>query len=182
MFDSGTIAGLLAVKVARLMVLWVALYLATKVYQDEYVERVLVQGGTARPANAEETESWQDASAPPRLQGMVVYALVLDLGMSMMLGTILLLLSAKFKQPNNTFVIDGAFLRLAAVDYAAATFVISVLGILIARAVQNPRALRFREDGMRGTRAFGTLMLYVGAVVLAIPFFSMLGSGGWSAL
>jgi hypothetical protein len=158
------------VKVLRVLVLWVALYVVDKAYQDAYVQRVLVgadppQDPQARPKGTQ---------APPNLAWAVPLALLGEGAFCLLLLVVLSLLKARYKHPANTYVIDGDMLALLVADYAATTSALLVLGPLLAVVVQSRRLFRYRDDGLRGIRAYCGLMLVVSALVLALPLYAVL--------
>lgn len=148
---------LYGLKLVRAMVLWVALYVVEKVYQDSYVQAVLVED-----------------RKPPDLALVVVYAVAVEGSVMLLVLLVLALLKAKYKTPSNTFVIDDRLLVAAAVDYLVSTGAILAIGAALGAAAQNGRLFRYRHDGLRAVRALCNLLLYTSLVVLAVPFYRLL--------
>lgn len=152
MNDSIVTACVYVVKLVRFMVIWVALFVTEKVYQDMYVSTVLIQD-----------------TAPPDLRPVVVYALLVDF---VFFAFILMLISLlRAQNPAKTYAIDGTLIVLLVVDYLVSVLVLLVIGLGVASVVQDRNILRYRDDGLRSIRALGTLVLYASLVVLAIPYY-----------
>lgn len=156
MRDFAAAAVINAVKVVRVMVFWIALFMADKIFQDMFVRRVLVEDGE-----------------PPDLRYLVPVALGIDFAVCAVIFTALVLVRRAYKKPGNTFVVDGALLRALAFDYGVSTAALLAAGVLLGDAVQNRRLLRYRDMGLRGIRAFCDLFLPIGAVLIAIPFYRL---------
>jgi type IV secretory pathway VirB6-like protein len=156
MIDFATTFVVSVVKVARVMVLWIALYMMDKVYQDAFVQRVLA-----------------DNEEPPDLRWLVPCALLIDvIAMGAMLA-ITMLVCAMFKKPSNTFVIDAHVIACMCKDYAYSTAVILAVGVAVAHVAQSRKLLRYQDLGMRGIRAYSELVLMLAMVVVPIPFYRM---------
>lgn len=147
---------LYGVKLVRAMVLWISLFVVEKVFQDSYVQQVLVQDGK-----------------PPNLSMVIVYAVAVEGAVMMLLLAVLWLLMARYKTSNNTFVLDGRALVLCAFDYLASASAVLSLGALLGDAAQNGRLFRYRHDGLRTIRALCNLLLGVSLVVVAVPFYAL---------
>lgn len=187
------LAILYAVRVARLMVLWVALYLVDKVYQDAYVQYLAraddaagTDGGDSDP-DAETVKSGKSGksgkdsdrarrsngrvSDPPSLLPVIVFALGMEA--VVMLVLVVALNAARYVHDpsgSNAYMIDGALLAALATDYALTTVLLLGVGLGVAATVQNVRLFRYREDGMRGIRALSTaLLLCAAALFVAMP-------------
>lgn len=143
------------VKLVRFLILWVALFVTEKVYQDMYVSTVLIRD-----------------SAPPDLRPVVVYALLVDF---VFFAFILMLVSLlRAQNPSKTYAIDGNLVTMLVVDYLASTVAIGIVGFGIASVVQDKTILRYRDDGLRSIRALGTLLLYASLLLMAIPYYLLL--------
>jgi hypothetical protein len=153
----GTAHGIMyAFKFVRAMVFWVALYVMEKVYQDAYVQAVLVEG-----------------KPPPKLAGIVATAVGIEFGVMLVMAVVLMLVESKYKTGDNTFVLDDRLIATLAKDYVVGTVAILAVGTLIARAAENGRLFRYKDDGLRGIRALCNMVLYVSFVVFAIPFYAL---------
>jgi hypothetical protein len=156
MLDGAVHGMVYAFKFVRAMVFWVALYVMEKVYQDAYVQAVLVEG-----------------KPPPDLWGIVATAVAVEFGAMLVLAAVLLLVQSKYKAASNTFVLDDGLMAALAKDYAVGSVAILAVGTLLARAAENGQLFRYRDDGLRGIRALCNMVLYVSFVVFAIPFYAL---------
>ena len=154
MRDARAVLLLHALKLGRVGAMWLALFAAEKVYLDAYVQRTLVQ---QRP--------------PPSLYGLVLTAVGLEAALALCAGLSLAFVARVYRRLSPALVLDGQLLGLAAKDYAWTTAAFAAVALLVARVVQGSRALRYRDDGMRGIRALSVMLLPVAAVILSLPMY-----------
>lgn len=155
MNDSIVTACVYTVKLVRFLVLWIALFVTEKVYQDAYVTTVLVRD-----------------KQPPDLRPVVVYALLVDFVFFTFMMLVIHLLRAQ--NPGKSYALDGNLVSMLVVDYIASTVVLGIVGWTTATVVQDKEILRYRDDGLRSIRALGTLLLYGSIVVLLVPYYLLL--------
>jgi hypothetical protein len=156
MADASTYAVVYIVKLARAMMLWIALFFAEKVYQDTYVTAVYL-----------------NSDPPPSLLPIVPMTIAIELvGLSLIFLSLVLLMKW-FKSPSNTFIVDQRMLRLLFVDYVISLMMLLGVGMTFAYVVQSGAMLRYHEDGLRGIRALCGLLLPLFGVVIGIPFFAL---------
>ena len=151
--DGAAFGFVVAVRLVRIMVLWIALYFVDRAFQESYVQRVLVE----------------DRRKPPRLWTIAAAALAIEGVVLLLLSAILFLLHSRFKTAENAFVIDGPLLRRLGADYAVTTGIILSLGTAMGVVSADPKNFRYRDDGMRGIRAMCTMLLLVAVAVLLVP-------------
>jgi hypothetical protein len=156
------LAVLYAIKFARVMVIWIALYAIDKVWQDAYVKSIVKN----EDAGAEVQE-------PPSMLPLVVITLGAEAVFMMVVVLCLVLAGAMFGGPASTYVLDAGLLRLIGIDYILSTVVIAGIGLTVSSVTQDGRLFRFRDDGMRGIRATCSLLLSIAAVVIALPLFAL---------
>lgn len=155
MDDGVATVALYAIKLLRFSVLWIALFVVEKVYQNSYVTLTLIRD-----------------QPPPDLRPMVVYALAVDLVFSVFVLVVLGLLRSQNREP--TYALDSDLARLFVVDYLASVAVVLFVGRGLAAVVQDKHLLRYRDDGLRSTRALGTLILWAAMIALAVPYYKLL--------
>lgn len=146
-----------AVKFLRFMILWIALYVVEKVFQDAYVSNVLVRDGK-----------------PPDLRPLVVYALLVDFVFFTVVMVILQLLRAQNASTGTNYAIDSNLMSVLVVDYIASVAIIGGTGWGVATVIQDRKLLRYRDDGLRSIRALGTLLLYGSMVLVLLPYYVLL--------
>lgn len=145
------------VKLLRFMVLWIALFVVEKVFQDAYVSRVLVRD-----------------DAPPDLRPLVIYALLVDFVFFTLVMAIIFLLRSQNEERGSGYAIDGNLVFVLLVDYVASVLVIGGIGWSVASVVQDRRSLRYQDDGLRSIRALGTLLLYGSMILVLLPYYMLL--------
>lgn len=194
--DAPSVGITLAVRFVRAMVLWIVVFFVDRAYQESYVQRVLIDSApapgpgeladapapvpTAVAPQSPKTSPGKVADAPPdtlpagrpppKLWTLPAAVLALEAMIMGLLSTVLLMLYARFKSDDNAFVIDRAFLRRVAADYAKTSLLILLLGTAFAKVAQDDRLFRYRDDGIRGIRAFSTMFLLVSLAILFQPF------------
>jgi hypothetical protein len=156
MHEASDIAIVLIAKVVRAMVFWVALYVVEKAYQDAYVQHTLLEDGT-----------------PPDLRWLTAAAIGIDIVITGILAVITFLIKKLFKTPSNTFILDNGTMRIIGIDYACSTAVILAMGTLLSQSAQSAQLFRYRDNGVRGIRAFCNMLLYVSFVGMAIPYYRL---------
>lgn len=149
--DGTTVAVSTVFKLVRIMILWIALYFVDRAYQAAFLNRVMIED---RP--------------PPPLWSVMAAALAIEAAFALMVIGGLALLRARFKRPDNTFVLDGPVISALLADYLASTVVLLALGTALGAVAQSRRHLRYKEDGMRGIRALCAALLLVSVVVIAL--------------
>lgn len=153
--DRPVIAIMYTVKVLRFMTMWIALYIADKVFQSRYVSRVLFE-----------------RMPPPTLVGLVATALAIESVAVMFVMIVLWLLKVQNKRAHSSFVIDSGLMVLVAGDYLVTTAVFFAIGVALCATASSRRLFRYGEDGLRGIRAVSLALLGIaGTVVLLLPAF-----------
>jgi uncharacterized membrane protein len=140
-----------SLKVIRIVFIWFALYLTSKIFQEQYVSKVF--------ANSED---------PPNLMGFIGIFLGIETGMMMLLFVFLFLIN---RLNGNTSVINTSMLKKYAVDYVFVTIFIITLGLMISSLMMKKKYFRYKTDGLRAIRCLQETMFYIGVVISAIPFF-----------
>lgn len=157
----------LLVKLFRVMVWWVALYVVDRVYQEWYLQRAYVEGGDGenQPLFESGYVGKRVLDGPPLWS--IVWAVVsIEVCAMLLLVCVMLVLAGWFKTDSNTFVIDGKLIACVVVDYAASTVVLVALGMGLGFVAQNPAMFRYGDDGLRAIRAVSVTLLIVAAVVI----------------
>ena len=150
--DVSAVSILVAFKLVRFMVLWIALFFIDRAYQATYMQRVIVE-----------------ERSPPPLWTVMAAALAVEAAFALLLLGALALLGTRFKRPGNTFVLDAPLMSMLLADYFRTTAVMLAVGTALGACAQSARHFRYGEDGMRGIRALCIALLLVSAVVLAAP-------------
>lgn len=147
-------AVLCIVKLYRVLVLWLVLYLLDKVYQADYIEQVYVQH-----------------KAAPSLMHLPFLMVAIESAAFFLAFVVLLVFERHFKTDLNTFIVDETLLMQVFVDYALTTVAMLVIGIVVVMTITNCSNLRYSHDGLRGIRCATRITFYACCVVLAVPCF-----------
>ena len=149
--DSVTIAICWTVRLVRTMVLWIVIHFVDKYYQAQYLKKASL------------------GLPLPRLWTLPLFALAAEAVVFAALLCMACAMSSVYKREFNTFVVDGALLKLLLAQYAFSTVPVAAAGIMIARVLQHSKALRYCEDGARAIRATSLMFFYVAVIAVALP-------------
>ena len=148
---------LYALKALRLLCAWVALRVASRLFEQMYRRAVYAE--------------LRDPPSPAVFVGLFLAA---DAALGAVVLSFLLLAKHLFSDGGSDFPIDGPFVARWAVDFVAVSALAGALGLILGAVVQNKKFFRYRYEGDRGIRSMQSVMLYVYAVLLLVPFFRLL--------
>ena len=157
--DNAINAAAVVAKVFRAMTLWMAIYFATKIYQDRFMHRMYTQNGR---------------KGPPDLRTFVVVVLAMDAIFFGLLFGMFALMCIYTTSRGSTFAFDGEVMRILANEYLITDVVLLGIGISLAGTVQNERLLRYKDMGLRGIRAFGDLLFLSSIIVISVPVYRII--------
>lgn len=158
--DAPVVMILYIIKLVRFMTLWIALYIADKVFQARYVSDVLFEG-----------------ASPPTLVGLLATALAIEAVALLFIVVIMSLFKNHNKRVNNAYLIDRGLMTLVAGDYIITTAVFFALGIALCATASERKLFRYGEDGLRGIRAVSVALLGMAfVVILLLPAFIIIGA------
>lgn len=152
---------LYTVKVVRIMVIWIVLYVIDKIWQDMYIQSLL------------KSETTGIEQKTPSLWPIIIIALGIEAVFMLVLLLILVMVASLYGGTNTTFIIDRTTLFAIGVDYAMSSTILILIGATVASIAQSKRLFRFGDDGMRGIRATCNMLLVIAAIVIAIPWFAL---------
>jgi hypothetical protein len=144
-------------KVFRVLFIWFSLYLASKVFQEQYVTKVF--------ANNED---------PPKLMNFILIFWGLETIFMAFLFILLFLMKYLFNNSGDSFIINNDLIGKFITDYVVSTVFIISLGLILASVMMKKKYFKYKSDGLRAIRGLQEIMLYVSIVVLVIPFFVIL--------
>lgn len=158
LIDTQVVVIMYIIKGLRLMMLWIGLWVADKVYQTRYVSTVYLE-----------------RSPPPTMVGIVATALAIETISIVFILLIMGLLKTQFKQAGNSFVIDSGLFTLVAGDYILTSALFFAMGAAVAGTAGSRRLFRYGEDGLRGIRAVSLAMLGIAVtVIFLLPAFMLM--------
>lgn len=128
--------------------------IATKAFTSVYASNVYVK----------------NVDPPPPTLFLAMFFAV-NLAMNAGVYTVLWASNRVFKSPSNDFPIDSYLLTAWAADVALSELAMMGISFAFANIIATKKAFRYRQEGDRGIRALGQMMLYSYAVLLCIPFF-----------
>lgn len=168
--DKSSVIILSAFKILHIAVAWIAVFIADKMFQMHFVQKMYLDDSANR------------AQRPaPDLQYFVLLVLLINF-LIMILVAVLLLSVSMFLNRNETAgTFDSSLLRLMLFDYLVSVLSATLIGVMTAAAVQKNEKLVFRDMGLRGIRAFADIFLLCTIVMVAVPFYRMVRQDGNTA-
>lgn len=148
-----TFVAVYLLKVVRLGFAFFAMYTASKILQQQYVNNVFANN--------------QD---PPDLRLFLIYYWGIELIFIIGLMIFLVLLKFLFDRQGD-FIINGYLIMKFTQDYIISSVLILILGIIIASVIMQKKYFKYKTDGLRAIRANQDILFYVVLVINFIPFF-----------
>ena len=145
---------LYGLKVIRLLFIYVALFISTRMFIPIYENAV-----------------YDDKADPPPLWKFLLIFLGFDISLNIFLLVLMVLLKYLFKSDDNTFIIDGSLITKYCYDYVCSTSLILLVSALISFVIVEKKYFKYKYEGMRAIRAFEKIVFYISMVNLAMPFF-----------
>ena len=146
---NATFLTMYGLKLLRALIIFGALFLASRTFQARYVSKVF--------ANNEDP--------PNLLMFVVIYALIETIFM-VFLVIILYLMKTVVSA-----VVDEHIFTNFLVDYGVSSVIIVVLGLLLAMIVMKKKYFRYKSDGLRAIRSLQEMMFYISFVVILFPYY-----------
>jgi len=142
------------IKGLRIMFMYTALFLATRIFVPLY-----------------EVAVYDSKTAPPPLWKYLLIFLGFDIAFNVFLMMALYLLMYIFSSPDNTFPINKYLFIKYMTDYAMSMVLTLVLSYLVSGVIVNKKYFKYKYEGARAIRAFETVVFKIGAVMTLLPFF-----------
>lgn len=152
-----TIGLLYVMKFIKLALTYAAILIATNYTSQIYTEKVYVK-----------------QENPPRLINMLYLFLGIEVLMTVIVMTLLIvLINFILSNPNSEAQINVNILDVVstfAQDYILYLISMSIVGSIIATTMYNKKYFLFKEDGMRGIRAYKDMITQLSLTFGVIPF------------
>lgn len=146
------------VKALRLLLAWLALFVAGSVFTNLYVEPV-----------------YRQKAAPPPLALLVLMFVGIDAALNVLLWGVLHLVKYVHSHAGSSFVVDGVFMRRMVVDFAVAAPTNAAVGCVVAAAIQRRGVFNYAPDGVKSVHAFRDIMKAIVGFNVLMPYFAFLG-------
>jgi hypothetical protein len=168
--DKSSVIILSAFKLLHISVAWIAIFIADKMFQMYFVQKMYLDDTVNR------------AQRPaPDLQYFVLLVLLINFLTMAMLFVLMIAVSQFLNRDGTVGTFDSLLLRLMLFDYIVSVLSATLIGVMTAAAVQNNKKLEFRDMGLRGIRAFADIFLMCTIVMVAVPFYRMVRQDGGTA-
>jgi uncharacterized membrane protein YciS (DUF1049 family) len=110
---------------------------------------------------------------PPPLSKYLLIFFAFDLSFNVFLVVVLFLLRFLFKSDDNSFIVDNYLFNKYLVDYFISMGILLTTGFMIGNVMMNKKYFKYRYEGLRGIRAYESMMFNVAIVLYMIPYFMM---------
>jgi hypothetical protein len=139
-------------KLLRFAFVWMALFLAGSIFTNRYVELVFNQ-----------------KVAPPPLTMLVGLFIAIDMGLNIILLSILSLIKRIYAGTHG-FIVDDTLIKRFMIDYAMSTALIAVMSFTVAEVIRKRSVFKYDSD-VAPIKAFKDILLAMSGFVVIIPFF-----------
>ena len=133
-----------------------SIFFAEKIFSEMYMKKVYAENSDA-----------------PSLLTMFGIFLGLFVGFNLFLLTIMFLMMYIFKTPSNDFLISGDFIQRFVIDLGIYMVLLSLVAIVIGSILEKKRYFRYKTEGLRCIRAFREILIGIAAIMVIIPYFSI---------
>lgn len=142
-------------KVVHIMFIWFLLFIAEKCAIDAFIQGVYIE-----------------SKDPPRLGKFVSWAFAFDILFCLVFTVFVYMCIARFiTEP----LIGGQSILIAiAFDMYVSLTLSMMASLVVAKVTQNRSCLRYKDDGLRGIRAFFLLALCISVVLCLPPYYLLL--------
>jgi hypothetical protein len=147
---------LYVLKFVHFAILIAALYLTEKLFLEMYMKKVYAEN-----------------KEPPNIYNMLGILVLIDIGFTLFLLTVLVLLMYINNTPDNSFIINPNLITTFLIDYSVFMVFLSLVTLIIGNIIQMKRYFRYKTEGLRGIRAFKDIILGIAFALTLIPFFSL---------
>lgn len=144
----------MALKVLRILLSWVSLFLATRIFTPIYEDLV-----------------YEQKKDPPSLNKYIGIFLGLDIAFNAFVIVMLVLTAHIFKTDKNTFPIDSSVIKSASLDYGMFLLITASMGSWFASVMSLKRYFRYKYEGLRAVRAFERILLTLTTHIHLLPLF-----------
>jgi len=145
---------LYVIKGLRILFMYVALFLATRIFIPMY-----------------EVAVYDNKTTPPPLWKYLLIFLGFDVAFNSFLVVALFLLMYIFSSPENTFPINRYLFIKYLTDYVMSMGLILVISYVISGVIVDKKYFKYKYEGARAIRAFEGLVFKVGIIITLLPFF-----------
>jgi hypothetical protein len=166
LLDPATNVIVCAIKLVRILTLWISIYFTEKIFQDKFVQQVYYGKST----------STDEKIRPPDIRYFMGVVLLID---AVAYGLFLCMLFSVSRYViassicGQVFTIDNSIFLGVLGDYIASSTILIILGVLLSNTIQNEKHLRYNDLGVRGIRAFSELILFLSIIVTLIPYYQL---------
>lgn len=147
---------LLVCKLIHVILLWFAFYVAEKAALDAFITKVYVE----------------KREKPPRMEWIPTGVFVADFA-----AVLLLVVCAYFiiaRSISAPLIGGQRLVMLLGLDLMASWFLAFMVSLVAANVAQRQSCMRYKDDGLRGIRAYCYVALCLSVVMCVIPYFYIL--------
>lgn len=141
------------IKLLRIVFAYGALYITSKIFQENYV-----------------TEVFANNKDPPSLNKFILIFWGFETLMIVLLMIILMLVKYVFNDELDSFPINNNVLRKFLLDYVVCTVLVLSIGFILAGSIMKKKYFKYKTDGLRAVRGLQEMYFYIIMLIYVIPF------------
>jgi hypothetical protein len=159
MNDKLSVASFYVIKGVRLLLIWMAVTVAARLFETDYVEKVY---GKGEPA--------------PSLTSMIFIVAIAMLVFNALLAAGLVAFTADFSGRRELFSFNKDLIQAVALDSIFHTVIVVVGGYIVAGVIQKKKYFQYKTEGVRAIRAAKEVIMAFAIPFMLVPFFGGVNS------
>lgn len=156
MSDTLSVASFYAIKGVRLILIWVAVTVAARLFETDYVEMVYAKGEPA-----------------PNLQLMIVTVTIAMLVFNLLLAAGMVAFTSDFMGKREFFQFNKTVIQTSALDSVIHTMIVIIGGLIVTGIVKKKKYFSYQTEGVRAIRAAKEIILAFAVPFMIIPYFGL---------
>ena len=156
MSDNYSVASFYVIKGVRLLLIWVAVTVAARLFETDYVEMVY----------AKEKD-------PPNLQLMVVTVTIAMLVFNLLLAAGMVAFTSDFMGKRGFFKFNKDVIQTAALDSIIHTVIVVIGGVIVTGIIKKKKYFGYETEGVRAIRAAKEMILAFAVPFMIVPYFKL---------
>lgn len=154
MEDKLSIASFYVIKGVRLLLIWLAVTVAARLFETDYVEKVYGKG-----------------EDPPNLTSLIVIVAIAMLVFNVLLAAGMVAFTEDFMGERRLFSFNKDLIQAVALDSLFHTVIVLVGGYIVTGIIQKKKYFQYRTEGIRAIRAAKEIIVAFSVPFLLVPFF-----------
>lgn len=156
MNDALSIASFYVIKGVRLLLIWVAVTVAARLFETDYVEKVYGKG-----------------EQPPNLDLMNLTVAISMLVFNLLLAAGMIAFTEDFMGERKFFKFNKDLVKVVAIDSVVHTIIVVVGGLIITGVMKRKKYFAYRTEGVRAIRGAKEVIMAFSVPFMLVPYFGL---------